>query len=95
MFADATSLQEDDPDPTDDALVEIVASRFSLRPGVIDIQGCDGGWIDFVVGFSFEADGPREVRSEADRIIRTCGRDVEVFSVLDEGGAEVLTEDDL
>jgi hypothetical protein len=95
MFMDATSVDEDDPDPSDDGFVEIVASRFMMRPDSIDIEKFDGGWIDFIVGFTFDAEDEQQLRSEAARIVETCGRDVDVFSVYDDARNVVLTENDI
>ena len=103
FFADATSVgDEDKPDgdePLDNdseaRLKEIVASRFYFPPADVAIEKWDGAWIDFVVYFSFEANSPVGIRSEAERITQTCGRDVEVFSVLDEADNVVLTEEEL
>ena len=51
--------------------------------------------MEFLVWFSFEANSPAEIGSETERIIQTCGRDVEVFSFCDENDNVVLTEEDL
>ena len=96
FFADATSLWYDDDRPESDAEMKaIVASRFFFPPSEIEIERLDGDWIDFTVCFSFEANSSAEIRREAERITNTCGRLVEVFSVLDETGQVVLTEEDL
>jgi hypothetical protein len=102
LFGDATSVQEDDcpkwEDQLDDQgearLKEIVASRFCFPPSDVHIESWDGDWMDFLVWFSFEANSLGEIRSEVERIIQTCGRDVEVFSVLDEADNAVLTEEE-
>lgn len=94
-FADATSFQDDESDEDETQLKKIVASRFFLSPLEVQIEGSGGEWVDFVVWFSFEASSPAEIRSETERIVRTCGRDVEVFSVYDENDNVVLTEEEL
>ena len=91
---DATSLQEGESDEDESQLKEIVASRFFLSPSDIQIERSDGAWVDFAVWFPFEASSPAEIRSETERIVRTCGRDVEVFSVYDEKDNVVLTEEE-
>jgi len=89
--ADATHIQPDDPDD----VREIVESRFMFRPSLIDVGEPDyENWLDFVVHFSFEANSLAELRSEVDRIMRTCGRDVEVFSVMDDLDNVLFTEED-
>jgi hypothetical protein len=92
-FMDATHVQGDDPDEA--SWIEIAASRFCFPPSDIHIEGWDGDWVDFTVWFAFEASSPAEIRSETERITQTCGRDVEVFSVLDEADNVVLTEEEL
>lgn len=103
FIADATSVQDDDiptsedglDDPGEARLKEIVTSRFVFLPSAVEIEKWDGAWIDFVVCFSFEADSPAEIRSETERITENCGRNVEVFSVMDERDNVVLTEEEL
>jgi hypothetical protein len=92
---DATSLQDDESDEDESQLKAIVASRFFLPPSEVQIEGSDGAWIEFAVWFSFEASSPAEIRSETERIIRTCGRNVEVFSVYDGKDNVGLTEEEL
>jgi hypothetical protein len=93
LFSSATHLQAEDRPEWDEK--EIVASRFCFPPSDIHIDGSGADWIDFMVWFSFEASSPAEIRSETERIAQTCGRDVEVFSVLDEKDNVVLTEEEL
>ncbi len=95
LFGDATSIQDDDWPGTVAETKEIVASRFFFPPSEIEIERLDGDWIDFYVSFSFEANSREEIQREAERITDTCGRDVGVFSVLDETGRVVLTQEDL
>src|SRR2546422_7968588 len=101
FFADATSVHDEDRPEWDDLneeneafLKEIVASRFNFPPSDVRIEKWDGVWVDFAVCFSFEANSPAEMRSETERITQTCGRNVEVFSVLDEADNVVLTEEE-
>jgi hypothetical protein len=47
------------------------------------------------VSFAFEADSQEAMRGEAATILQTCGRDVEVFSVMNEAGNVVMTDEDL
>jgi len=92
MLADATHIQPDDPDD----LEEIVASRFMFTPAHIEVaKAPHEDWLDFVVHFSFAADSPAELRREVERIIDTCGRNVDVFSVVDDAGKVLLIEEDL
>ncbi len=101
FFIDATSVDDKDRPEWDDLdeeseafLKEIVVSRFNFPPSDVQIDKWDGAWVDFAVCFSFEANSPAEIRSEAERITQTCGRDVEVFSVFDEANNVVLTEEE-
>ena len=81
-FLDATSIQEDDDRDqldTEAGLEALVASRFFLTPSRIAIHDWDGGWVDFSVWFDV-GDDLAALRTETERILRLCGRDVEVFS---------------
>ena len=95
-FLDATSIQEDDDRDqldTEAGLEALVASRFFLTPSRIAIHDWDGGWVDFSVWFDV-GDDLAALRTETERILRLCGRDVDVFSVTDEAGTVVLTEEE-
>ena len=95
-FLDATSIQEDDDLDqldTNAGLEALVASRFFVAPSRIAIHDWDGGWVDFSVWFDVGGD-LATLRTETERILRLCGRDVDVFSVTDAAGTVVLTEEE-
>jgi hypothetical protein len=102
-FIDATSVQDEErtewrnqtDDIPEEGLTQVVRARFLIQPSDVRIEDWDGEWVDFAACFSFEAATSDEIREEAERLIYGCGRVVDVFSVLDEMGTVVLTEEEL
>lgn len=78
-----------------ETIAEHVAKECFNIPVRVVITADVGDLVDFDASFEFTAESDAEIILKATTIRNVCGRDIECFSVLDEAGEVVLTEEDL
>lgn len=91
-----TTCSEDIPQLLDDNKDEVntALANIYLLPVTVNVIKDVGDYFDFEVSHSFEAYSLNEAKSYIERFIAGCGRDIEVWSLMDDLGNRVLTEKD-
>ncbi len=78
-----------------EAIGEFVQKQCFNIPVQVTVTQDMGDYVEFDASFEFEAEDEADLLRKVNTIQNVNGRDIECFSVLDEAGEPVLTEEDL
>ena len=93
-WADEDLVNEEGTD-FDDIVNNGIKNLKKEFPNIVIENQDNDGWIDCVITENFIADTEEELRDKVDEILEMTGREVDVFSVTDNTGKVVFTEEDL
>ncbi len=87
-YLDATMVDNHDVLTTEQIITEI-KNRYHIVPDNIEIFQFDGPWVEYSAAFTIS----EPIIPAVKNLFKNAGRNIETFSVYDEDGNVIITED--
>lgn len=87
-YFDATIIDNHDVLSNEQVITEI-KNRYHIVPNNVEISQFDGPWVKYSAAFTIS----EPLIPSVEHVLKYVGRTIEVFSVYDEDGNVVITED--